>query len=686
MAAGDSAEQVARQREKLALRMLASSRRYEVGAVGEREVAASLQPLLELGWTVLEDRSVSIDSAANIDLIAVGPGGVVVIDAKNWYVRPRLVGTRLMREDQDCGSEIERLLAVTTKVELAVAELGISPLAVTAMMAFAGHRINTRHRRVRLIGGRDAAKTIAGLSCRLNAPAVRKIVAHLSAAFPQHASAPADGHGRAAADESMTLFDVYEVLVEHERSAREGPIEEWMTFLHPEQHALVRRNWNGPARISGPAGTGKSVVGLHRAAHLARRTGGRVLFVTFVNSLPRVQANLLARLAPDVAGRVEFRSLHSWAMSLLARRRQRVEIDRKGAESSFNLAWSRMGRDLGRLDSRLDYWRDEIGLIKGRGLRSLDEYLQVERHGRRMPLHGSHREAVWRLFSEYQRLCQDRGIGDFADALSAALASVRERPLDDPYAAVIVDEVQDLSLNGIKLLHALVGDAPNGLLLIGDERQAVYAGGYRLAEAGISVRGARSHVLRVNYRNGHLINAAGENVLGGLTVENVDAGTPLDGAAVEIANGDGRVVDVAFASLAQLHSALIEAVQEVGDAAASAVLCCHRADVARYRKLLSLAGIPTCDLETYRGTHVDAVKVGTFKRSKGLEFKHVFLPRYDQALVEARRGEAADADRLELATKQLHVAVTRPRDTLWRAQLLSEGKRTRPENQAMARR
>ncbi|MFH8991291.1 UvrD-helicase domain-containing protein [Streptomyces sp. NPDC017940] len=116
------------------------------------------------------------------------------------------------------------------------------------------------------------------------------------------------------------LFDLEGLRDAALEEALRAPIEQWMTFLHPDQVALVRRNWSGPARISGPAGTGKTVVGLHRAAYLARRTGGRILYVTFANNLPRVQGTFLRAMSPAVADRVEFRSLHSWAQEFLQAR------------------------------------------------------------------------------------------------------------------------------------------------------------------------------------------------------------------------------------------------------------------------------------------------------------------------------------------------------------------------------
>jgi hypothetical protein len=527
VAAGDSARQSADDNDKEGRRLLALSRRRVVGADGEGLVAAALEPLTGLGWTLLEDRRWSPGSDANIDLIAVGPGGIVVIDAKNWHTAPKVTDDALRHGEVDCSDQVDTALAAARRVEESVAALRIAPAAVTVMMAFARHRIRAQVGRVTVVGAHAAAAHIAGLPIRFTPAHARRAVAHLDIAFPAHTSPPIEpmpgGHSDGA--EPLTLFDVHEMLAAQARSARLGPIEEWMTWISPAQHDLVRRDFGGPARISGVAGTGKTVVGLHRAAHLAGHGQGPVLFVTFVKNLVNLQRSLLARLAPNLVRRVEFKTVHGLAISLLSRHGPVSRINTEGLDRCFDDAWLSVGRPLlSQLDQRPGYWRDEIlYVIKGRGFRALADYIGPERHGRRMPLQDRHREAVWQLYADYERLRRERGLYDFADMLLLAVESLRREPLDDKYAAVIVDEAQDLTLTALRLVHGLVKDKPNGLLLIGDAQQAVYPGGYRLADAGIQIRG-RSVVLRVNYRNRSAILAAAAEIVSASTLTDIDGG------------------------------------------------------------------------------------------------------------------------------------------------------------------
>lgn len=450
-----------------------------------------------------------------------------------------------------------------------------------------------------------------------------------------------------------------------------------MTFLHPDQVALVRRNWAGPARISGPAGTGKTVVALHRTAHLAQRTTGRVLYVTFASNLPRVQQTFLSSVAPHVADRVDFHSLHAWALDFLRARGVQVNVNGEKAETAFSHAWRLVGRAsaLAELVPHPQYWHDEITyVIKGRGVTTFADYVTVRRPGRRTVLRRHHKEAVWALYEAYESHRTERGVHDFNDLLSLALAEVQEgaRP---PYTAVIADEVQDLTLVGARLLYALVGDAPNGLLLVGDGQQAVYPGGFRLSDAGIEVRGDRGQALRINYRNATEILEAAMDGVAENFFEDID-GERLSGCRdVESEHHEGAVEQIEWAKSEEHDKALIEALNglDAEQQADSAVLCPSRRTTEHYQRLLVRSGIPVFLLERYDGHSVPGVKRGSYQRSKGLEFKRVYLPRHDVAMPKSEGNAEADRERQELSRRQLLVATTRARDFLWTGSVTPAG-------------
>ncbi|GLZ13805.1 DNA helicase [Actinomadura sp. NBRC 104425] len=681
MAAGDSAGARGRRAREQALELARRSRkaweeagRWAAADEAQRQVAASLLTLTGTGWRLLVDRHWPGTQTANADMVLVGPGGVFVIDVKRWRNRPEVEDGHLVAGGERRDADVARVLAMARTTEEKVAEFGMSPVAVRPLIVFAGHRLDERIGRVRLVGHPDVVHALVAEPRRLTASMVKMMSRFLEEEFPAYevtvlTDGPADERPEAAA-----LFDVAEVEKAALESVLHAPIEQWMTFLHPDQVALVRRDWSGPARISGPAGTGKTVVALHRAAHLAARGAGRILYVTFANNLPRVQGQLFQRLAGHFADRVEFRSLHSWAQAFLAERGVEVNLNSRRAKDAFSHAWMRAGRDsvLVDVEPTPGYWQEEIDyVIKGRGITSLEEYREVARHGRRTALKTEHREAAWLLYEEYEMLRERRGVADFNDVLLTALDEVRERPADPPYAAVIVDEVQDLTLVGVRLLHALAGDGPNGLLLIGDGQQAVYPGGFRLAEAGIAIKG-RGAVLRTNYRNAAAILDEAMQVVSDDPFDDLEGPSPNGRRAVETTYDGGRVVRAAAADAAEHDRLLVAALQrlredgdgEGGALAGAAVLCRSIREIEHYHRVLTRAGLPALRLENYDGRPVEAIKIGTYHRAKGLEFKQVYLPRHDAEIRASADGEPA-RERAELARRQLFVAMTRARDLLW---------------------
>ena len=692
MTAGGSASrraQEARRQERLlrdqwqAARQQA--RQWEAASEGEQQVAAQLLLLTERGWRLLTDRRWPGTRSANVDMLLVGPGGVFVVDVKNWRANPEVIDGSLWAGGELRDDHPRKLSAVTKTAEVAVAALGLSPVAVRPLMVFAGKCIDAAMGRIRLLGEREVGPFLLAERHRLQAASVRAIADHLERVFPEYEGSSVTEQLREAQtgpqeSEPAGLFDIDGMREAALEAAMRAPIEQWMTFLHPDQVALVRRNWSGPARISGPAGTGKTVVGLHRASYLAQRTTGRILYVTFASNLPRVQGTFLQSMSPAVADRVEFRSLHSWAQQYLQDRGVPVNLRGDKAVTAFSRAWTHAGRDspLTELDPSSRYWKDEIDyVIKGRGITSFAEYALVPRRRRRVSLRRPHRQAVWELYEAYESLRRERGVHDFNDVLTLALTEAG-RASDTSsysYAAVIVDEVQDLTLVGVKLLHALIGDAPNGLLLVGDGQQAVYPGGFRLSDAGIDIRGDRGQVLSTNYRNSKEILDAALAVVADDAFEDIDGLSTPGARTVDLTYHDGQVQRVERPTVGDHDRALLEALLALtpDEQADSAVLCSSMRAIGHYRDLLARADVPVCLLERYDGHSVAGVKLGSYRRAKGLEFKRVYLPRYDTSPLNGVEGlSEAERERQELGRSQLFVAMTRARDTLWLGSVSSE--------------
>ncbi|HEX3782028.1 MAG TPA: UvrD-helicase domain-containing protein [Pseudonocardiaceae bacterium] len=427
----------------------------------------------------------------------------------------------------------------------------------------------------------------------------------------------------ARAGDAVGLLDAAEVTMDQLVAAQQRPFETWMTFLHPQQQAIATRDYAGPARISGPAGTGKTVVALHRLRHLARHSVGPLLFTTFVRTLPGVHKASFQRLAPEFADRVQFINLHAWIRAFLTARGRPVSVHRHQVDNAFGRAWLACRDPLVDWEPTPGYWRTEIDrVIKGRGVTTLEDYAGVLRRGRSVRLNAEQLASVWRLYESYQRNLDDKQLHDYNDVITLALTELVGRPLEQSYAAVVVDEVQDITLTGLRLMHELAGDGPNRLLLVGDGQQQVYPGGWRLSEAGIPVRG-RGEVLRVNYRNRAEVLGFARSFDAANDVDDLDGAPGVSLAQVESAN-PGGAVHRWHGSDTDLAKALVDTVTALPvPRGQAAVITFSLRDLDRCIGILQRAGIPSLHLDRYTGEPDGLIKVGTVHRAKGLDFQAV---------------------------------------------------------------
>jgi hypothetical protein len=456
------------------------------------------------------------------------------------------------------------------------------------------------------------------------------------------------------------------------------PIEDWMVFLHPDQRRLVDRRFRGPARVTGGAGTGKTVVGIHRAVRLAWE-GHQVLFTTYIRTLPGVLATLCERLAPDVTDQITFQGIHAYALKLAARGGVRLDLDQSNA--AFDEAWTKVapaGSRFAELGLGKQYFRDEIAwIIKGRGLMigDAEAYLQSPRTGRGTAFSQEMRTEIWDLFEFYERRLRARNTVDFDDILRIARDQVREHGDPQGVDAVIVDEAQDLTRVGLELVAAVASDRDDGLLLLGDGQQSLYPGGHSLGSVGIDVRG-RAAVLRMNYRNTAEIVAVADRIVAGRPFDDGDDDLLMadPAARLDIVRSGEAPRMLGFAGVDDHDEAMLVAIEELAarpdtELGDIAVLAPTVAAVRAYTGRISGLGLECQKLERYDGRPTAAVKVGTFKRAKGLEFKHVFIPRAEPGMLKDAplpgEDQPTHAERLDRTRRELYVALTRARDTAW---------------------
>ncbi|QCB92362.1 nuclease-related domain-containing DEAD/DEAH box helicase [Cellulomonas shaoxiangyii] len=715
MPAGDSAANEAQRQLLLATaheKAAADARRtaasYGLASATEQRTARALAPLAAAGYHLLADRQWPGSRRAQVDMVVIGPGGVFVVDTKAW-AEVSIVGDRIHRGDADVTDELMALADLAYRTEGELAEVGLAPGEVHAVAVLAGRSGVDEHvGPVRVVGERDVLQLVARHGQRLSPTQVDVVLtralswfrqvgapAPVSTTLPEPVlpapstavvAIPAQRH---AADDAPVappvpddpgtftiepLLDDATVQAALLDGLMAAPVEDWMAFLHPAQARVVRRSFNGPSRIRGAAGTGKTVVGLHRAAYLARTRQGRVLVTTYIRTLPDVLRQLLTRLAPDVVDRVEFAGVHETAKRILDERGVQHRIDGRQITAAWTSAWGRVagGSIIDTDRHEQDYWHDEVRyVIKGRGLTQWEQYADLPRLGRRHRLGPQQRRVVWDLYQAYDAELRVRGVHDFADQIALAEAELRRQPPAEPYTAVIVDEAQDLSCVMLRMLHALVGDAPDGLTLVGDGQQTIYPGGFTLAEAGVSVAG-RGTVLDINYRNTAEILQFASMLVADDEFADIEGATARGDRPTQVPRRGPKPVYVRCANQADRARRMVtrvqEAVRQVGTGYGDVgVLSLSRRGVDDATAALTAAGVPVVNLEKYDGVPVDAVKVGTIKRAKGLEFKQVLVVdvRASWFTEKPEQLDEVDRERREYRLREMYVAMTRARDGLW---------------------
>ncbi|KYF94069.1 hypothetical protein BE17_53430 [Sorangium cellulosum] len=456
------------------------------------------------------------------------------------------------------------------------------------------------------------------------------------------------------------------------RRALDAPWEQWLVFLHPTQRAVVERKYKGPARVTGSAGTGKSVVAIHRAAHVLKADpGARVLLTTFTRTLAvRLghSADLLLGNDTKERRRLEIDHLHKIARDIAAQATGKpvsvLDQDKLGA--LLETAKSRVAPSA---DTSLAFLKSEWNaIVDPWGIRSWPAYKGVSRAGRATPLGAKQRLSIWKIFEELQRLLAERRLTTWTGLCYMAA----ERLVDArPYDHVIADECQDFGPAELTLLRALAEPGPDDLFLCSDAGQRIYRAAVAWSSAGIDVRG-RSTRLSINYRTTDQIRRFSDRILPEVMDEG--DGEKEKRSTVSVLNGPHPEVQ-GFANAAKEAEGLAGLLQNLlasGYKPRDIALFARGERVLRDRvePALAKAGITGHPLSDDQPPSATDVSVGTIHRAKGLEFKVVVVVGCDSGLVPPtylQKDLVDEADReafLEQERHLLYVACTRARERL----------------------
>jgi len=457
-----------------------------------------------------------------------------------------------------------------------------------------------------------------------------------------------------------------------------GDFEAWRTFLHPAQRSTAYRPiYNGPAKVTGGAGTGKTVVAMHRAKFLAEQlveagdTTNKILVATFTNSLAdNLERSLRAFLAPEPYRRIQVATVDSLSRQVLSAADLPLKpIVAKHLDEVVSQAATMAGIEEHGLDDRFlrTEWEQ---VILARRIDSLPEYGTSPRPGRGSRLARETRRTVWAAVEYLTADLGRRGQATFLQLADAAADLLRPRTIR-PFTHVIVDEAQDLHPAQWRLLRALVPSGPNDLFIVGDANQRIYDHRVSLSSLGIETRG-RSRRLKINYRTSQQILTWALRILSGEELDDLDGDVERQVGYRSALDGPKPTLQqfTTGAEEAEFVVAQIEEWLEEGVAPSSiGVTARTRSLLPPVRDRLGAAGISWTDISSE--PRPSQVQTGTMHSCKGMEFARLVVTGVNSDSVPLPFAVTpADMDphqhELDLLRERclLYVACTRARDEL----------------------
>ena len=456
-----------------------------------------------------------------------------------------------------------------------------------------------------------------------------------------------------------------------------APLEHWRVFLHPSQRQLVEREWKGPVRVLGGAGTGKTVVAMHRARWLVSQPewpkNARLLFTTFTSNLALdIADNLRIICTPEQVQRIEVINLDAWVSQFVKRNGYQSSIIYPGGrDKHYTKCWSKaMALADGELGFPDSFYQEEWQrVILSQQVRSRQEYFAASRIGRGVALNRRQRAQIWPVFEEMREQLARGGFVTVEDAVYYALELLQQGDDKRSYHAVVVDEGQDFAAEALSLLRALVPEQYNDMFIVGDAHQRIYQRKTSLSQCGINIMG-RGRKLKINYRTTELIRRYATALLENVEIDDLDGG--IDGTKDyrSLVLGQAPIVQN-FNDLSSEGQWLVENINHLQNSGLSLSEICivtrTNSLCGTYEEILQSYGLATHTLSRQKvdDRSKEGVRLATMHRIKGLEFRCVMMVGINHGVVPLSKAIKASQDVVEQRLTDIneralfHVAATR---------------------------
>jgi hypothetical protein len=495
--------------------------------------------------------------------------------------------------------------------------------------------------------------------------------------FPTYRATPAEIEGlvvQAQFEHPDTLRRIRAIETSEElRLALDYPWDKWMVYLHPSQRETIERSYAGPARVAGSAGTGKTVVALHRAARLAKESrDSRVLLTTFSRPLAdMLERKLKILLGQDlpIVPRITVTAFHGVAGELY-----QLATGRRPHIASAELIRSVISKAAeanGVTDMPQRFLVSEwTNVIDAWQLDSETAYANVPRLGRKNRMSVKQRARLWPVFQATRESLGQKGCATWARVLGE-LTILYSDKATKPFTNIVVDEAQDLGVAELRFLAAIAPNGPDSLFFAGDLGQRIFQQPFSWLTLGVDVRG-RSQTLKVNYRTSHQIREAADRLLPQV-LRDVDGLEERRAGTVSVFNGPAPAIgrfETAESEIAAVGEWIAAALKDGFASSEIGVFVRDHHQLDRARAAVHAAGQTPFVLSARDEESGNRVSVGTMHLAKGLEFKAVAVMACDEEVLPLQARVAAVADEVELddvyetERQLLYVACTRARDRL----------------------
>ena len=460
--------------------------------------------------------------------------------------------------------------------------------------------------------------------------------------------------------------------VEELERALDYPWEKWTVFLHPAQRQWVERDYSGPARISGSAGTGKTIVALHRAVFLARtHPDARVLLTTFSESLANALRTKLRRLIgnePRLGERLEVHSMNAIGRRLYELNVGKAHVaSRDAVQRAIEKAANAVGNNRFSMHLLLTEWEQVVDAWQ---LISWEAYRDVLRLGRKTRLPETYRSDLWSIFERVRDSLRQQELVTYAEIFTRLAEKFSERD-HPPFDFIVVDEAQDVSVSQLKFLAAIGADRPNALFFAGDLGQRIFQQPFSWKALGVNIRG-RSRTLRVNYRTSHQIRMQADRLLDP-EISDVDGEVQERRGTVSVFNGPKPAIvslDTPEEEIQHVAQWLRQRIDEGVVPHEIGVFVRSAREIDRAKQAAEAASLPYKILDENIETTSGYASISTMHFAKGLEFRAVAVVACDDEVIPSQERietVADDADLEEVYNTERHllyVACTRARDHL----------------------